>query len=177
MQAIEAELCKTAKDSQMTFHEVSSETRLSGLLQLRGTRDHQISQIEKITRKDNRYKIIIELRREIKKFLKQVDEKEQSFDRIYDLVQNVRRHRDINIDLHFNVDILQVRNRLLITVLLIRCDYIILLTFLNDRKDESSASFLSVQVGLSINREECENLIAESHSRNQSGNTIEGHLY
>jgi hypothetical protein len=177
MQAIEAELRETAKDSQTASHEVSPETRFSGLLQLRGTRDHQISQIGKLTRKDSRYKTIIGLRREIKKFLEQVDEKEQPFGRIYDLVQDARRHRGINIDLQSKADILQVRNRLLTTVLLIRCDYTILLTFLNDRKGESSASFPSVQVGLSINREECENLIAESHSRNQPGNTVEGHLY
>lgn len=70
-----------------------------------------------------------------------------------------------------------MRNRLLTTVLLIRCDYTILLTFLNDRKGETSASSPSVQVDLSINRKECEKLIAESHSRNQPGNTVEGHLY
>jgi hypothetical protein len=62
-------------------------------------------------------------------------------------------------------------------VLLIRCDYIILLTFLNDRKGETSASSPSVQVDLSINRKECEKLIVESHSRNQPGNIVEGHLY
>jgi len=33
------------------------------------------------------------------------------------------------------------------------------------------------QVDLSINRKECEKLIAESHTRNQPGNTVEGHLY
>jgi hypothetical protein len=68
MQAIETELRETAKDSQMTSHEVSSEIRLSKLLQLRRTRDHQIFQIEKITRKDNRYKIIIALRRVTRSF-------------------------------------------------------------------------------------------------------------
>jgi hypothetical protein len=155
---------------------VSLETPLSGPLQLKGSRDHQISQIGTLTRKENRYKTIIGLRREIKKFLQQVNEKEQPFGRIYDLVQDARRHRGINIDLHSKVDIFQVRNRLLTTVLLIRCDTI-LLTFLNDRKGETNASSPSVQVDLSINRKECGKLIAESHSRNQPGNTVEGHLY
>jgi hypothetical protein len=62
-------------------------------------------------------------------------------------------------------------------VLLIRCDYTILLTFLNDRKGETSASSPSVQVDLSINRKECEKLIAESYSRNQPGSYVEGLLY
>jgi hypothetical protein len=142
-----------------------------------GSRDHQISQIGTLTRKENRYKTIIGLRREIKKFLQQVNEKEQPFGRIYDLVQDARRHRGINIDLHSKVDILQVRNRLLTTVLLIRCDYTILLTFLNDRKGENSASSSRIQVDLSINRKECEDLMAESESRNQPGNYVEGILY
>jgi hypothetical protein len=173
MQAIEAEL----RSSQKASDKVSPETPLPQPLQLKGGRDHQISQIGTITRKENRYKTIIELRREIKKFLQQVNEKEQPFGRIYDLVQDARRHRGININLHSKVDILQVRNRLLTTVLLIRCDYTILLTFLNDRKGETSASSPNVQVNLSINRRECEKLIAKSHSRNQPGNTVEGHLY
>jgi hypothetical protein len=62
-------------------------------------------------------------------------------------------------------------------LLLIRCDYTILLTFLNDRKGETSASSPSVQVDSSANRKECEKLIAESHSRYQPGNTVEGHLH
>jgi hypothetical protein len=173
MQGIEAEL----RSSQKASDKVWPETPLSGSLQLKGSRDHQISQIGTIMRKENRYKTIIKLRREIKKFLQQVDEKEQPFGRIYDLVQDARRHRGINIDLLSKVDVLQVRNRLLTTVLLIRCDYTILLTFLNDQKGETSASPPNVQVDLSINRKECENLIAESHLRNQPGNTIEGHLY
>jgi hypothetical protein len=120
---------------------------------------------------------MIGLRREIRKFLQQVNEKEQPFGRIYDLVQDARRHRGINVDLHSKVDVLQVRNRLLTTVLLIRCDYTILMTFLNDQKDETRASSLRIQVDLSINRKECEELMAESDSRNQPGNYVEGILY
>ncbi|MCJ1396232.1 hypothetical protein MMC18_009121 [Xylographa bjoerkii] len=171
MQAIEAELRETGIDK------VSPATALSGPLHLKETRDHQISGIEALTRKENRYKTIIGLRREIKLFLHRVNEREQPFGRIYDLVQDAYRHRGISVNLHSKVDILQVRNRLLTTVLLIRCDYAILSTFLNDRKGETSASSPSIQIDLTINRKDCEELIAESHSRNQPGNTVEGHLY
>ncbi|KAI4140187.1 MAG: hypothetical protein L6R39_005901 [Caloplaca ligustica] len=177
MQAIEAGLRETAGGKQQASDKVSPETPLSGPFQLQGDRDHQISQIGTLTRKENRYKTIIALRREIKKFLQQVNEKEQPFGRIYDLAQDARSHRGINTNLHSNVDILQVRNRLLTTVLLIRCDYTILLTFINDRKGETSASSCGVEVDLRANRRECERLIAESHSENQPGNTVEGHLY
>ena len=66
------------------------------------------------------------------KFLRQVNKKEQPFGNIYDFVLDARRHRGINIDLQSKVDILQVRNRLLTTVLIVRCDYTVLLTFLNN---------------------------------------------
>ncbi|KAI9784989.1 MAG: hypothetical protein M1839_001185 [Geoglossum umbratile] len=177
MQAIEAELRETAGSGKKAPSGVSPETLSSEPLQLKGTRDQQISQIGTLTRKENRYKTITQLRREIKKFLQQVNEKEQPFGRIFDLVQDARRHRGIDVDIHSKVDILQVRNRLLTTVLLIRCDYTILLTFLNNRKGETSESSPSVKVDLSINRKECEELIAESHSKNQPGITAEGHLY
>ena len=176
MQAIEAERRETAGGSQESSNKISPGA-LSEPLQLKGTLDSQISKIGTLTRKERRYKPIIGLRREIKKFLQQVNEKEQPFGRIYDLVQDARRHRGTSIDLHYKVEILQVRNRLLTTVLLLRCDYTILLTFLDDWKGRDRTSSPSVQVDLSINREECEKLISESQATNQPGNTVEGHLY
>ena len=177
MQTTEAELREATGGSHKASDKVSPESPLSGPLHLKGTRDEQICQIGTLTRKRDRYKTIIQLRRKIKTFLQQVNEKEQPFGRIYDLVQDARRHRGINIDLHSKVDILQVRNRLLTTVLLIRCDYAILLALLNDRQGDTSAGSPNFQVDLSINRNDCEKLITESHSRNQPGNTVEGHLY
>ena len=177
MQAIEAEFRETVRDNHKASDRASTQLPSSEQVQLSGTRNKQISQIGPLMRNENRYKMILELRWEISKFLHQVDEKEQPFGRIYDLVQDARRHRGINIDLHSKIDILQVRNRLLTTVLLIRCDYAILLTFLDDRKHETGANSPSIRVDLSINRKECEELITESHLKNQPGNAVEGHLY
>ena len=177
MEAVEAELRETAFGDLTDANKISLESPQSGSLQLNGSCEHQISQIGTLTRKDNRLKKIIKLRRQINKFLQQVNEKEQPFGRIYDLVQHARRHRAINIELDSNVDILQVRSRLLATVLLMRCDYTILLTFLNDRKGETSTRSSTIQIDLSINRKECENLMAESESRTQPGNYVEGLLY
>ncbi|KAL2066956.1 hypothetical protein VTL71DRAFT_1380 [Oculimacula yallundae] len=58
-----------------------------------------------------------------------------------------------------------------------RCDYTILLTFLNDRKGETSASSARIQLDLNINRKDCENLTAEMESRTQPANYVEGLLY
>jgi hypothetical protein len=177
MQKIEAKFRDGTGSSPQASDKASPQTPLSKPLQLMGTRDQQIAQIVKLTEKEDQYKPIIRLRREVKNFLQKVDEREQPFGRIYDLVQDARRHRSVNVDLQSKVDILQVRNRLLTTVLLIRCDYTILLIFLKNREGEASANPPSVQVDLSINRLECENLIAESQAKNQPGNTVEGHLY
>ncbi|KAF7893598.1 uncharacterized protein EAF02_001136 [Botrytis sinoallii] len=177
MHAIEAELRETIGGSRKDSETASPLTPFSEPLQLKGTLDQQISLIGNRMQKESRYIKIIGLRREIKKFLQQVNEKEQPFGRIYDLVQDARRHRGININLQSKVDVLQVRSRILTRVLLIRCDYTILLTFLNDQKGETGAISPSTQVDFTINRKECEQLIEESDTRHQPGNYVEGLLY
>ncbi|ELR09946.1 hypothetical protein GMDG_04422 [Pseudogymnoascus destructans 20631-21] len=177
MQAIETGFRETVRDDRKVPDRVLTEFPSSQQINLNGTPNNQVSKIGTLVRKENRYKTIIELRWEISKFVQQVNEKEQPFGRIYDLVQDARRHRGIDIDLHSKIDILQVRNRLLTTVLRIRCDYTILLTFLDDQKYEAGASSNNIRVDFSINRKECEELITESHLKNQPGNEVEGHLY
>jgi hypothetical protein len=177
VEAIEAELRKTAEGSPNASDKPSPEIPFSEVFHLTGTRDYQVFQIGIVTRKDTRLKSIIGLRKEIKNFLQQVDEKEQPYGRIYDLAQDARRHRGINTDFSSNIDILQVRNRLLTTVLLIRCDYTILLAFLNAWKDRISPSSASFQINLRTNRKDCEKLIADSRLKKQPGSTVEGHLY
>lgn len=177
MEEIEADLRGTTGGIQATAHSVLLEMASSESLQVNGTRDQQFRHISNLLRKETRYKAIIKLRREIESFLQQVSENEQPFGRIFDLVEDARRYRGINVDLHSKVDILQVRNRLLTTALLIRCDYTMLLTLLNDLKGEKIVNSTGFQVDLSVNREDCNQLIAESGSRNQPSNEIEGHLY
>ncbi|TVY17442.1 E3 ubiquitin-protein ligase [Lachnellula arida] len=163
MQGIEENL-RESEGPKLATGGVLLEGSSSGPLQLRGPRDKQFFQV-------------LRLRSDVKKFLGQVDEGEQPFGRIYDLAQDARRHRGVDVNLDAKVDILQVRNRLLTTVLLIRCDYTILSTFLNDQKGATQADSHGVKVDLSINRKDCEKLIAESLSRNQPAVTVEGHLY
>ncbi|TGO63802.1 hypothetical protein BELL_1063g00010 [Botrytis elliptica] len=151
MHAIEAELRETIGGSRKDFETASPLTPFSEPLQLKGTLDQQISLIGGRTQKESRYIKIIGLRREIKKFLQQVNEKEQPFGRIYDLVQDARRHRGININLQSKVDVLQ--------------------------RGETGAFSPSTQVDFSINRKECEQLIEESDARYQPGNYVEGLLY
>lgn len=173
MQMVETALRDRVGANQVA---VSLSGEQSRPIQVRGTRDEQFNLVVKTVRRDNVYSALFKLRIAIKYFLQQVDEKEQPFGRIYDLVQHARRHRGIEVNIKTSVDILQVRNRLLTTVLLIRCDYSLLLTFLEDQKGNAGNSS-SIQVDLNINRQECEGLISESLSRNQPGSAVEGHLY
>lgn len=180
MQTIEAELREETKDDESASDQVVTETDVSRPVHLKGSRDEQFSRIRSLIGKEQRYKSILQLRQEIKKFLKQVDEREQPFGRIYDLLQDVRRHRGINVELPSNVDILQVRNRLLTTVLLIRCDYVILLNFVNAQRKAAvrkPSGSHGIQIDLGVNRKECNALIAESLARKQPGSVVEGHIY
>jgi AAA domain len=180
MQRIEAELREETGDDQSASNSVVTEIDFSGLVHLKGSRNEQFSRIRSLIGKEQRYKSILQLRQEINKFLKQVDEGEQPFGRIYDLLQDARRHRGVNVELPSNADILQVRNRLLTTVLLIRCDYAILLNFVNAQRKAAArnpSGSQGIQIDLSVNRNECKALVAESLARKQPGSVVEGHIY
>lgn len=175
MQELEAKFRETsAKTPNFQDAPPNSASAPSGILELCGTRDKQFSHLRRLMPKDKLNRSITKLRQNIRKFLDQVDEKEQPFGRIYDLAQDARRHRGVEVDLDFKVEILQVRSRLLTTVLLIRCDYNILCTFLAARENDSSQK---PQIDLTTNRQDCEDLIGESTSRNQPASAVEGHLY
>lgn len=147
---------------------ISSETFPIDPLQSKGARDEQIARIGSLKGNDKGHQILFGLRKEIKKFLRQVDGTEQPFGRIHELLQDA--------GLHSKDDTPQLRNRILTTVLLIHSDYAILLRFLNSRQKES-ADFWIIKVALSSNRKECEALVSESYSRSQPGNVVEGKLY
>jgi len=175
MEEVEAGLRDSAGESQNGLENSAtnfSSVAVTGVLSVVGTRDQQNALVSQLTRGNNKYAVIMQLRREIKKFLRQVSEKEQPFGRIYDLVQEARTHRGVESNLSSTVDLIQVGNRLLATVLLIRCDYTVLLTILDDLKGEISAL-----ISLKAHRKDCKTLITESHSKHQQAKIVKGHLY
>lgn len=147
-------------------------------IQLKGPRDQQIKEIREASSKEKIKSSHFELRREIKQLLKQVDEKEQPFSRIYDLVQDARIHRGIETDMIYQPEVLQTRYRLLTTALLLRCDYAILLDFLS-LKDSGQQPWTSraIEIDLKNNRKDCQDLIEEGRARTQPANVVEGQLY
>ena len=118
------------------------------------------------------------LRIDIRKFLREVDEAEQPISRIHALIQDARNHRGVNAEIADIPSVLQVRNRLLATVLLFRCDYAILFNFVTHSGGTASGGSLQdCRLNLALNRKDCENLIQDSQSRQQPAQEVEGLLY
>lgn len=172
MKRKETELQEGEAKSQDSTQKLSFSLELLSLksVQLKEFSDKQIKNIINFARSHARFKSILKLRKEIKQFLKKVDKAKQSLSRIHDLVQDARRHREVNTEIFCESNVLQVRNRLLTTVLLLRCDYVLLLEFLITSRE-------NLQVNLISNRKDCETSVEKSQARQQSANAIEELLY
>ncbi len=172
MEREETELREGGVKGQDPTQQLSSTLELLSLkpIQLKGSRDQQIKDIANFARSDARFKSILKFRKEVKQYLKKVDEAEQPLSRIHDLVQDARRHRGVNTEIFCGPNVLQVRNRLLATVLLLRCDYAILVEFLTSGRG-------NLHINLISNRKDCGALVEESQVRQQPANAVEGLLY
>ena len=147
-------------------------------VRLVGSRDQQVKAVLKAQKADARYKDISLLRFDVKRFLHEVDEAEQPISRIHALVQDARKHRGVDTEITDIPSVLQVRNRLLTTVLLLRCDYAILFDFITHGGGTASGGNLrDFRLNLALNRKDCESLVQESRSRQQPAQEVEGLLY
>ncbi|KAL8935906.1 MAG: hypothetical protein Q9211_004449 [Gyalolechia sp. 1 TL-2023] len=143
-----------------------------------GPRDKQIKIIYKAQNQNHRYRDISLLRTNISRFLHDVDEAEQPISRIRALVEDARKRRGVTTELTDIPSVLQVRNRLLATVLILRCDYAILCDFVTHRgKTASGENLHNFHLDLAVNRQDCEKLVAESQCRRQPAQEVEGLLY
>ncbi|KAI4109364.1 MAG: hypothetical protein LQ339_001864 [Xanthoria mediterranea] len=142
-------------------------------LSLEGSIDSQVRKIYNLTKSSKRYKDAFRLHTRIDDFLSRVDEREQPFSRIYDLVQDAKRHRGVEGSMVWTPGVLQTRNRLLATVLLIRCEYTIVANFLMTSKGTGA----QIKVDFKKHQDACESLIEDSKFRKQPSIQVEGHLY
>ena len=142
-------------------------------LSFKGSIDSQIRKIYNLTKSSKRYKDAFRLHTRIDDFLSRVDEREQPFSRIYDLVQDAKRHRGVKGSMVWTPDVLQTRNRLLATVLLIRCEYTIMANFLLTSKGTGA----QIKVDFKKHQDACDSLIEDSKARYQPSIQVEGHLY
>lgn len=186
MEQVETKLREPVTKNNSANVPVFGQAQLSSVLEklslepvrLTGSRDQQLKTLLKILKVDSRYKDLFMLRIQISRFLKEVDEAEQPISRIHSLVQDARKHRGVNAEITDVPSVLQVRNRLLATVLLLRCDYAILSDFVTHGGGTASReSPREVRLSLTLNRRDCENLTQESRSRQQPMQEVEGLLY
>ncbi|KAL9012461.1 MAG: hypothetical protein Q9173_002777 [Seirophora scorigena] len=182
MEQAEAKLRESVTEKQT----LKSEAKLSSALdkvslepvRLIGSRAQQMKVIFKACRENARYKESFWLRSDIQKFLSEVDEAEQPISRIHALVQDARDHRGVDAEFTDVPSVLQVRNRLLATALLLRCDYAILFDFIiHGGGTASGKNMRDVRLNLALNRKNCEDMIQESRSRQQPTHEVEGLLY
>lgn len=186
MEQVEAKLREHNTKEQSPISSRHEETRLSsalgklslGPIRLVGSRNEQIQVVLNTFKADARYKEIFLLRIDIKRFLKEVDEAEQPISRIHNLVEDARKHRGVNTEITDIPSVLQVRNRLLATILLLQCDYAILSDcVIHGGGRGSGGDQGKFRVSFALIRKDCENLIQESRSRKQPGHHVEGLLY
>ena len=186
MQQAESNLRKPIKKNRISEVLMAERLELSSAvsklslepIQLAGSREKQFHAVHKATMSDDRYKDLFPLRRTIYSFLQEVDEAEQPISRIHNLVQDARKHHGVETEDVDLPSILQVRNRLLATVLLLRCDYAILSDFVTHSDGSASGgSVRDLSLDLAVNRKDCEVLIEESRTRQQPAQEVEGLVY
>ena len=124
-------------------------------------------------KRTSRYKDVFLRRLDVKKFLREDDETEQPVSRIHALVEDARRYRGdarryrgVTAEFAGTPSVLQGRNRLLATALLLRCDYIIIFDFVAHLRGTALGGHLKgVQTSFVLIRRDCETLIQDSQAR------------
>lgn len=174
VKAMEEELKSLSELDTRAIQSSVSRLRSSGShVNLMKDRANQVSTVRTLTKSFEIFQSAIRLRSTIRNFFNQVSEKQQPFSQIYDLVQDARRHRGVQHNMAWMPDMLQLRHRLLASVMLMRCDYAILTTFLASCKGTKC----KINVDFSHQRKDCVALINECRARNQPTNEVEGHLF
>ena len=152
-------------------------------IRLEKSAQHQIDRIRKYAVLKARYKPINTLRGEISSFLKQVSEGEQPFGRIFDMIQDVRRRRGFATEMAVDRNVLNTRNRMLASLLSIRCDQAVLSDFFVLRqkrralKEQHSWIRAELHLDFSKNRQMCEDLITEAITRDQPMQEVEARVF
>ncbi|KAI9816466.1 MAG: hypothetical protein M1827_001598 [Pycnora praestabilis] len=154
-------------------------TRLNCSINLAGSWANQIAQINGILGKANRYKITIKLRQEISNYLHTVSEAEQPFSKVFQLVENTRRRYQTKTTFTLDSSVLQVRGRLLATVLSLRCDLAILSDFLQFRSAHAVQTPLAQEstFDFSVNRLLCIQLFDDAAKKDQPMHQVEACVF
>lgn len=124
--------------------------------------------------RSSRYEQLNRLSNRVGDFLKRVQHEEQPFQRVFDLVQHVRRTTDVNVgNFELEASALQTRQSLLAQSLLFRCHLAGICDFLKLVSIDTTQSV----VNLKSQRQECVKLAEWAKVSHQPGIEVEAWLY
>lgn len=154
-----------------------------GPLVLRNSRNAQIDQLAKMIKSSVKRNKSLQLRRDIKSYLTKVRREEQPFQQVWNMVQDVRRRKQVAPkNLPDDIGTVQMRDFLLGTALSLRFDLALLSAAISCWRASYRSALLSddsneeVVVDLAQNRQDCENLVVEAEAAKLPATQVEGHL-
>lgn len=153
-------------------------TRKSSILgtlsvELTGSLTGQMQAMKRAT-KSSRYERLNRLFNKAEEFLKRVQRAEQPFQRVFDLVQHVRRTTNVDVgEFDVEADALQTRQSLLAKSLILRCHLAGVCDFLELFSLDTTKSV----VDLEDQRQECVELAERAKTSHQPGIEVEAWLY
>ena len=154
------------------------------VIEFKESRDAQICQIRQLVGLQSRYQSILNLRTGIRKFLQGVSTAEQPFSKVYRMVRDAQRSTGKELQFPANDNILRVRESLLATSLLLRCDLIILSDFLKIFREQSKSRVspykwpkAKLTMNLAKARAECKELANNAITQEQPMQEIEARIY
>ena len=151
------------------------------LSQSRGTQIRIFSELAGLRQ---RYTEALNVRFHVRRFLGKVAEVEQPYGKVYRMVQDVRQATGEEVDFAAQGNILRVRERLLASALLLRCDLMLLSDFVkayHDLSAQNSSRYRwpkgKLTMDLTQNRNDCQDLAADAALQGQPMQEIEARVY
>jgi len=152
-------------------------------LQLRGSRDDQFRTLSRLPLFPEENRNAMQLRRNILKFVKRVRKEELPYQKVRDMVDNIRRRKGVSADLPDDVVTVKMQHHLKATSLLIQCDLAVLSAAIKLKQTSREAKLLVENIAredfivdLTINRQDCNDLIAAALTVDLPAHQVEGHL-
>ena len=152
-------------------------------IKLEKSPSNQIEMINRVLDLNARYKRSMNLKAKAARLLKQVNEEEQPFGRVFDMMRDIVRRRGVRANLTVSSSVLNTRYRMLVTLLSIRCNFCIIADFvLAVQKAKESAILhdwidVVLHLDLSENRQACEAVVTEAISRDQPMLEVEARIF
>ncbi|PYI28508.1 putative NF-X1 finger and helicase domain protein [Aspergillus indologenus CBS 114.80] len=124
-----------------------------------------------------RWRYILDLRRGIKRYMKQVTPEEQPYSKVRNLVGIARRRKDATESFEPGNDILQLKGSVQATALNLRLDIALLADFLKLHREAPKQTRSAVEMDLSKSRDQCKALVKTAELSNHIVHQTEGYIF